>query len=302
MTKGPLSLTRAQILGHRRAVGALDERLPPGSESLRRAGWAGLQDSMPRAALLSIHARVEETEATAWEDPSLVQVWGPRFSAYVVPAVDRAIFTLGRLPDEGRTRSVAMELADRLDEFLAGRTTSANEAGHALGVHPNAAPLRRADWPRADPMGWRQAADDLDRAGTGRRPPRCPCRARPPIPACVRSRHARGVRRVGRDQAAARSSRVRGDRALTDGGQNADRRRLDPRRGRDILQRSAAADSRRSAPSQRRHVLPPPGIRSRAPGAAGGAPSAHSGPRASGRVPSSSMARSSGRGDARWPI
>ena len=104
MTNGLLSLTRAQILGHRRAVGALDERLPPGSDSLRRAGWAGLQDSMPRAALLSIHARVEGTEASAWEDPSLVQVWGPRFSAYVVPASDLALFTLGRLPDPGPMR------------------------------------------------------------------------------------------------------------------------------------------------------------------------------------------------------
>jgi hypothetical protein len=37
---------------------ALDERLRPGPDSLRRAAWAGLQDSMPRAALLSIHARV----------------------------------------------------------------------------------------------------------------------------------------------------------------------------------------------------------------------------------------------------
>jgi hypothetical protein len=138
VTKGPLSLTRAQILAHRRAAGALNERLPPGPDSLRSAGWAGLQDSMPRAALLSIHARVDGTEANAWEDPSLVQVWGPRFSAYVVPAGDRAIFTLARLPDEGRTRSFGEELANRLDEFLAGRTMSANEAGHALGFHPNA--------------------------------------------------------------------------------------------------------------------------------------------------------------------
>jgi hypothetical protein len=135
---GPMRVTRQQILGHRRLVGALDERLPHGSDSLRQAGWVGLQDSMPGAALLSIHARVEATSATSWEDPSFVQVWGPRFSAYVVPARDLAIFTLGRLPDPGRARDVAEKTADRLDEFLAGRTMSANEAGHALGVHPNA--------------------------------------------------------------------------------------------------------------------------------------------------------------------
>ena len=56
-----LDLTRPQILAFRRQAGVLDERLPPGPRSLRRAAWAGLQDSMPRAALLSIHARVGGT-------------------------------------------------------------------------------------------------------------------------------------------------------------------------------------------------------------------------------------------------
>ena len=46
-----LRLTRQQILAFRRRVGGLEKRLPAGAESLRRAAWAGLQDSMPRAAL-----------------------------------------------------------------------------------------------------------------------------------------------------------------------------------------------------------------------------------------------------------
>ena len=54
-----LELTRDQILGHRRRVSALDTRMPPGAASLEKAASAGLQDSMPRAALLSLHARVE---------------------------------------------------------------------------------------------------------------------------------------------------------------------------------------------------------------------------------------------------
>ena len=58
MTTPKLDLSRAQVLAHRRRAGALDERLPPGSSSLERAAWVGLQDSMPRAAVLSIHARV----------------------------------------------------------------------------------------------------------------------------------------------------------------------------------------------------------------------------------------------------
>src|SRR6476619_1601724 len=124
MTRARLDLTRPQILALRRQSGALDERLSRGQESLRRAAWAGLQDSSPRAALLSIHARVEGTEPSTWEDPALVQVWGPRFSAFVVPSGDAAIFTLGRLPDSDRKRRSAAELADRLEAFLDGRRLS----------------------------------------------------------------------------------------------------------------------------------------------------------------------------------
>jgi hypothetical protein len=56
-----LELSRAQILCFRRNAGSLDERLPAAAKSLRLAAWAGLQDSSPRAALLSSHARVEDT-------------------------------------------------------------------------------------------------------------------------------------------------------------------------------------------------------------------------------------------------
>src|SRR4030095_3805938 len=120
VTQARLRVTRKQILAFRRRVGALDQRLPPGERSLRHTAWAGLQDSMPRAALLSIHARVEGTGPSTWEDPSLVQVWGPRYNVYVVRAPDLAVFTLGRLPDGGRTRRVAEDLAERLHTFLGG--------------------------------------------------------------------------------------------------------------------------------------------------------------------------------------
>ena len=85
-----LKVTRRQILAFRQRTNALLERLPNGKRSLRTAAWAGLQDSMPRAALLSIHARVGGAKHTAWEDPSLVQVWGPRYQVYVVAAPDLA--------------------------------------------------------------------------------------------------------------------------------------------------------------------------------------------------------------------
>lgn len=134
MTAAHLMLTRPQILAFRQHAGGLNEKLPPGPESLRRAAWAGLQDSMPRAAVLSIHARVEGTEPNTWADESLVQLWGPRYNAYVVAAQDLAIFSLARLPDNARGRKVAEDVAGRLDEFLGGRRLPDREAGEALGV------------------------------------------------------------------------------------------------------------------------------------------------------------------------
>ena len=137
MTTPRLDLSRAQVLAHRRRAGALDERLPPGRASLERAAWAGLQDSMPRAAVLSIHARVAGTEPSTWEDPALVQVWGPRFSAYVIAARDRALFTLGRLPADAKGLRRAEDTAARLHAFLDGRRMRYDEAGQGLGIHPN---------------------------------------------------------------------------------------------------------------------------------------------------------------------
>lgn len=134
MTGPRLGLSRAQILAFRRQVAALDERLPMGPDSLRRAAWAGLQDSMPRAALLSIHARVAGTEPSTWEHPSLVQLWGPRFSAYVVPAQDVAVFSLGRYPDDARGQRVAEEMSAGMRGVLGAGRMPDREVARALGV------------------------------------------------------------------------------------------------------------------------------------------------------------------------
>ncbi len=132
-----LSLTRLQILQFRRQAGALDARLPAGARSLRQAAWAGLQDSSPRAALLSLHARVAGVTAQAWEHRSLVQLWGPRYSDYVVAASDVAVFSLGRLPAHPSRATRAHTTADRLQAFLEGRRMPFGQAGHAMGVAPN---------------------------------------------------------------------------------------------------------------------------------------------------------------------
>lgn len=124
-----LKLSRAQILAFRRRTNGLGERLKKDSESLRRAAWAGLQDSMPRAALLSLHARVEGIEPDDWDHPALMQLWGPRYQVYVVPKADFALFSVGRHPD---ARAEAM--AKRLHAQLGRSRQTDREVGAALGI------------------------------------------------------------------------------------------------------------------------------------------------------------------------
>ena len=169
MTGARLALSREQILGFRRRVGSLDERLPPGAESLRQAAWAGLADSMPRAAVLSIHARVEGATPDIWEHSAFVQVWGPRYSAYVIATEDRAVFTLGRLPETLAARRRAERTADDLEAFLDGRTMTYGQVGHSKGVSPNslryAAPTGRVliRWEGArQPTIWMVPAPAVD--------------------------------------------------------------------------------------------------------------------------------------------
>jgi hypothetical protein len=105
-----------------------------GSESLDRAAWAGLQDSMPRAALLSLHARVEDVQPSTWAHPSLAQLWGPRYSTYVVAKRDFGLFSVGRLPDDAKGRLRAEQTAERLRCHLGEARMTDREAGRALGL------------------------------------------------------------------------------------------------------------------------------------------------------------------------
>jgi hypothetical protein len=130
---------------------------------------------VPRAALLSIHARVSGTRQSTWEHPSLVQLWGPRFNTYVVPARDRAVFTVGRLLDDDRGRQRAEDLAVRLHRFLRGRRMGDGEAGRGLGEHPNrlryAAPTGRVliRWDGArQPTVWTVPPPEVDLLDAGR--------------------------------------------------------------------------------------------------------------------------------------
>jgi hypothetical protein len=129
-----LAVTRRQVLSFRRRVGSLESRLPMDEKSLRRAAWAGLQDSMPRAALLSLHARVDGVEPSTWEHPSLAQLWGPRYNAYVVPTRDFALFSVGRFPDDARGRERAEQMAERVHAHLRDRRMTDRELAAAIGI------------------------------------------------------------------------------------------------------------------------------------------------------------------------
>jgi hypothetical protein len=170
-----LTLTRQEILAFRRRVGGLEERMPTSTESLRRAAWAGLQDSMPRAALLSLHARVDDVEPSTWEDPSLVQLWGPRYHTYVVAKRDFAPFSLGRLPDSANGRERAERAAAQLHAQLAGARKTHDEVGRTLGIDPNALKYATTTgtvairWDGArTPTVWTVAAAEIDPADARR--------------------------------------------------------------------------------------------------------------------------------------
>jgi hypothetical protein len=129
-----IAATRAQILAFRRRTQALDERLPDRAESLRQALWAGAQDSMPRAAVLSIHARITGTTPTVLQDPRLVQVWGPRFNVFVVDQRDVALFTIALHPEQPRPRRRAEEMADAVAAVVGQRELPDRQVAAALGV------------------------------------------------------------------------------------------------------------------------------------------------------------------------
>ena len=89
---------------------------------------------MPRAALLSLHARIDGVEPSTWAHPSLAQLWGPRYSTYVVPKRDFALFSLGRLPDGAKARQRAERMAERVNAHLDGARMTDREVAGALGV------------------------------------------------------------------------------------------------------------------------------------------------------------------------
>lgn len=118
-----------RVARFRAQTSQLTKRLP--RSELEFAAYGGLQDSAPRAALLSLHARVQKVEPSAWEDPALVQVWF-RGADYVIPRKDAAVFTIGALPRDPEQVSALNHLADRVLEVLGGQPRPPKDVAEKL--------------------------------------------------------------------------------------------------------------------------------------------------------------------------
>ena len=132
---------RAQILRYRARVSHLDEKLPAGS--FAKAAWGGLQDSVPRAGVISLHARVEGTNPDSWEDPSVVQIWFRGGADYIVPRSDAGIFTLGSFPRDVERGKELERLADDIHRLTKGRMLPVREV-QALLKHAQPIQLRNS--------------------------------------------------------------------------------------------------------------------------------------------------------------
>jgi hypothetical protein len=121
----------ADVLRYRARVTHLDRKLS-GPGALAAAAWGGLQDTIPRAGLMALHARVEGAQPDSWEDPSLVQIWFRGGADYIVPRDDVGIFTLGCYPRDERQAEVLERLADAVHDVTGGEVTRVRDLPPAL--------------------------------------------------------------------------------------------------------------------------------------------------------------------------
>ena len=131
------TVSREQVIRYRIRASHLDAKLPPGS--FAKAAWGGLQDSVPRGGVISLHARVEGTQPNSWEDPSVAQIWFRGGADYIVPRADVGVFTLGSLPRAPGAAARLEGLADEIHRVAEGRTLKVREVQELLGAgHPTA--------------------------------------------------------------------------------------------------------------------------------------------------------------------
>ncbi len=120
-----IPVTHQQAVAYRLHVHHLTTRLP--AHSYAEAARYAVQDSAPRSALVSLHARVEDCEPSAWEGPALLQTYSPRAAVHVLPRQDFGVFTVGRLPGDPDERRALETEADQVCRALAGRELRSRE-------------------------------------------------------------------------------------------------------------------------------------------------------------------------------
>lgn len=128
---GAPAIEAHRLLWHRLRATHAAERLGPGAHA--RAAHGGLQDSVPRAGLLALHARVEQVTPEGWEHPDLAQVW-LRWADHIVPRADVAVFTIGALPRERAFRRALDRLALATSVVVEGGHRRTDAAAAALGL------------------------------------------------------------------------------------------------------------------------------------------------------------------------
>lgn len=112
----------------------LHERLP--DDSFEAAAHCGLQDSAPRAGVISLYARVERVQPDSWEHPTLAQIWFRGGADYIVPRADVGVFTLGSLPRDAAKREALERIADDALAVLEGRTLEVRDVQAKLALDP----------------------------------------------------------------------------------------------------------------------------------------------------------------------
>lgn len=129
-----LSVSAAQAIAFRLQRQCLGTRLP--ADSYADAARFAIQDTFPRSALLSLHARVEACAPDGWADPRLAQTYSPRAAVHVFPAADWGLFTVARLPSDPTKRRTVLDQAELGCRWLDGQRKRSigmpTEVGRAL--------------------------------------------------------------------------------------------------------------------------------------------------------------------------
>jgi hypothetical protein len=168
MSVNVVSVPGAQAIAFRLLRQGLGSRLPAGSYVA--AARFAIQDTYPRSALLSLHARVESCagrvgDVPVWADPGLAQTYSPRGAVHVFPAAEFGLFTVARLPGDPAKRQVVLDMAEQACRWLDGQRVRSigmpTDIGRALR-HGAASGRIAIRWDASAVWFWEVPAPELD--------------------------------------------------------------------------------------------------------------------------------------------